>query len=850
MLKRFISFMVFLSLSMAGIAHGAEGRVGLEISEFSISPLYVELGDSILLKWRVANTGTAPLTVQPLVQFVLNEQALTVEADDPPKSLAAGQSAKFSATTQPVFKQDGDYSIWVTAREVEGKGSGWGFVYPEKLNVHVRRATTAPADKGREAILPSRPLIDAHTDRPFYFQGETVSISGVVTSAKKDLRTLKISGSANADCQVDANGHFKCQIPAQTSGVQELVLTAENLPAATVEFYVAGDELGFPRLFGTNETYQAGIFSGVNGEAMRMLPEWADLLGVKFVANQPLNGLEYGKDLEQMMTRAERLGVTMALVGSEDCIGGDPKTVKDDGMSDERYANFLSAKFQQDMLDRFTNLALSMRQYRSFRYLLLMPEWFRFDASFGYDPENLERFGAMIRTSRPDLALPAVNDPKAWYQLFRKDQSLYKTTWRLWREGTWTDYMVRLQDALRVSKPDLVVGTCESNFMGIWFWNRGMLASRGITAHAPHTNFPNADTYSYVSMARDDRRTFGYESLFLSLSIWEDVTFEPEQLTSGMFGIIKAGGTRTPAWSDYGLRANWKYLNPQFGNGAVKSFEQYATWQLSDGALQSPITDLLTGVSDHRKSRAMQDAAAQLRRLPYKDRFRLYEQYGGTLPFSFTVRWDEAGREMEQKCRKEGTSAGGINDSVYAVVQDWQSNGYAELLLFNDVQQGDQEKNQPSIFRTDDGYTRHVYTFDQNSLRERRLTLIADAAKDVVPFVDGEPWLYYHHKGVKLAAQAIPFEKQQVRLVQLVNIGREPPHVTESTVGISRTMLNLQQKKLWLKLADLTGGELAVDCGNWGKPSTIERGNVSGFDTNRVKITIDSGSTYVVAKWQ
>jgi hypothetical protein len=696
--------------------------------------------------------------------------------------------------------------------------------------------------------LSPHPLIDAHTNRPFYFQGETVSISGTVTSATKDLRTLKISGSANADCQVDANGHFKCQIPAQTSGVQKLVLTAENLPATTIEFYVAGDELNFPRLFGTNETYQAGIFSGVQGEPMRMLPAWADLLGVKFVAHQPHNGLGYCEDLEQMMARAERLGVTMALVGSDDCIGRDEKTVKEDGTRDKQYANLLSTKFQQDLLDRFTDLALSMRQYRSFRYLLLMPEWFRFDVSLGYDPENLERFGGMIRKSRPDLALPSVDDPKAWYQLFQKDQFLYKT-WTFWREGMWTDYMVRLQDALRVSKPDLVVGTCESNFMGRWFWNRGMVAARGITAHAPHTNFPNADTYSYVSMARDDRQAFGYESLFLSLSIWEDVTFEAEQLTSGMFGIIKAGGTRTPAWSDYGLRANWKYLHPQFGNGAVRSFEQYAIWELSDGALQSPITDLLTGVSDHRKSRAMQDVAAQLRRLPYKDRFGLYEQYGETLPFSFTVRWDEAGREMEQNSRK-GTSAGDIKDSVYAVVQDWQANGYAELLLFNDVQQNDQEKNQPSIFRTDDGYTNHVYTFEQNSLRERRLTLIAHSAKDVVPFVDGEPWLYYHRKGARLTAKVIPFERQQVRLVQLVNVGREPPHVTESSVGISKMMLNLQQKKLWLKLTDLNGGELTLDCGNWGKPSTIERGNVSGFETNRVKITIDPGSTYVVIRWQ
>jgi hypothetical protein len=537
----------------------------------------------------------------------------------------------------------------------------------------------------------------------------------------------------------------------------------------------------------------------------------------------------------------------MALVGSGDCIGGGG-TTKDDGTRDEQYANLLSATFQQALLDRFTTLALSMRQYRSFKYLLLMPEWFRFDVSFGYDPENLECFGGTIRKGRPDLTLPAVDDPKAWYQLFQKDESLYKT-WCLWREGTWTDYMVRLQDTLRASKPDLAVGTCESNFMGRWFWNRGMLAARGITAHAPHTNFPNADPYGYVSMARDDRQAFGYDSLFSSLSIWEDVTFEPEQLTSGMFGIIKAGGTRTPAWSDYGLRANWKYLNPQFGNGAVKSFEQYAVWELSDGALQSPITDLLTGVSDHRKSRAMQDVAAQLRRLPYKDRFGLYEQYAGTLPFSFTVRWDEAGREREQNSRK-GISAGDIKDSVYAVVQDWQSNGYAELLLFNDVQQGDQEKNQPSIFRTDDGYTRHVYTFDQNSLRERRLTLIADAAKDVIPFVDGEPWLYYHRKGARLVAEAIPFEKQQVRLVQLVNVGREPPHVMVSTVGISKTMLNLQQKRFWLKLTNLNGGELTLDCGSWGTPTGVERGNVSGFDTNRVKITIDPGSIYVVIKWQ
>jgi len=86
---------------MSVVGEAAENQGKLQIVEFSISPLEVSSGQQIDLKWRVVNSGSVSLTVQPLVQFINDTTAHVVTPSQPPQRLAPGQEFTFTATARP-----------------------------------------------------------------------------------------------------------------------------------------------------------------------------------------------------------------------------------------------------------------------------------------------------------------------------------------------------------------------------------------------------------------------------------------------------------------------------------------------------------------------------------------------------------------------------------------------------------------------------------------------------------------------------------------------------------------------------------------------------------------------------
>jgi len=702
------------------------------------------------------------------------------------------------------------------------------------------------------------PTIIAHAERPLYFPGETISVRG--DAGRPGVKSISVTGAVQRQCDVGAEGAFEFEFPAPGRGRHKLILEAEGVLPATVEFVVSSGELAFPRLFGTDQNYETGLFLAMAHDLWPMVPYWANRLGVSFVA---LHSLEAGVPLrdpkfDELLTRADRTGVTIAYAGwSYIPQVGDHRTLSADGTSSELNGNPLSLKCQQLILDQAVDSLSQYRHHPSFRYLLFKTERFEIAGEEGFDPENLERFAATVKKVYPARELPPTTDPKAWHKLFTSgDQLLHRGMWPVFQGGVWTDFMVQLQDALQAIRSDFEVGVCENQMTarGGGFWNMGMLASRGVTAHAPHCNYPHDDAYFYTGMAAEHRRAWGYQSLFLSLSIWLDLTHDPEHIYTGLFGIIKAGGTRTPTWADSGARFSWKYLHPEFGKSQIRKVEQWADVVVNDEALQSPITDMITGVNDHRFAGALEDAAHQISQLPYKDRFDLYERYNGNVPFKFAISWQEG--EQERRVESgHGIAISGERaeyNPVYGIVQDWQANGYVEMILFNDAKTTDREKLMRGI--GPEGYRKQITIFElePGSLRERQLTITAQCDKETIPFVDGQPWAHYEREGDSLIVRSVPFEKQQVRLLQLVRCGRELPHVKTSAVKVSHTAVNLDGKTLWLKLGEPQAGTITVDCADWGEPKNLVGGKSVRYDaaSHLMEISVDEKAQYLTAAWQ
>jgi hypothetical protein len=484
--------------------------------------------------------------------------------------------------------------------------------------------------------------------------------------------------------------------------------------------------------------------------------------------------------------------------------------------------------------------------------MLLMPEQFNLRQLEGYNPVNLERFAKEVMTKPgPQITLPGFNDAPAWYKLLRDDQNLWEE-WLSWRERRWTEWMVQVRARMQAIKPDIEFGTAECHRMDRGLWNLGMLVEAGLTCHAPIGGFPDAGNPYWATMICADwyRKGYGFTPPWTAMSVWWDTDYDPEQILSGLFAPVKSGGSRVPTWCDSGFRAGWKYLDPEFGKGRVRKIQDWAEVTIGDEALQSPTTDMLTGVSGRRKSHAVQVAASQIGQLPYKDRFDLFEQHGGKLPLEFTLSWQEGDEPCTAKS-KDGLAAGNPHDSVYAAVQDWHPNGYVEMLVFNDVQQNYRTKKVNPVIR--DPIT--VYTFEPGSLRPRQITVTIKCEKEVIPFLDGRPWTYYERKDDALVIRSIPFEGQQVRLLQLVRCGRDLPHVTSSSVGLKTSMFNTVERRMWLRVLEPAGGQkqhILVNCVDWNEPDTVQGGVLEHYDKDarRAVVRLDENAQTLTLVWR
>jgi hypothetical protein len=180
-------------------------------------------------------------------------------------------------------------------------------------------------------------------------------------------------------------------------------------------------------------------------------------------------------------------------------------------------------------------------------------------------------------------------------------------------------------------------------------------------------------------------------------------------------------------------------------------------------------------------------------------------------------------------------------------VQDYQANGYVEMLLFNDVAQRGRSRYMKAM-----GLSCEAFTYEPGSLEARDLTITITCEKDAVPFVDGVPWLYYNREGDRLTLKAVPFQPQQIRLLQLVRCGRDLPHVNTSAVKVSHTAINLDGKTLWLKLGEQKAGSITVDCADWGEPKNLVGGKRIRYDatSHLLEISTDEKVQYLTVAWQ
>jgi len=835
-MKRQNKWMILLLMAISQAVQAESTLPQVKVEELSIVPLEIPEDGEIFARWIIRNVGTVPVKIEPSVS-ASGSQSFHVKAE--PQLLAPSQVVIFNAVGRRHIRADGASSmIYVSVHDVDRNVDITGYVDPRS--------------EWMKSVLPKRSqpaepvaAIEVETDRPVYFPGEKVSVLGRVLHAQP--RELAVTGAIHQQCPVADDGRFELTFPARGTGKQRLTFEAEGLPQTTLEFVVMSGEVAFPRLFGTDRTYRTGLFQSMTRDHWPMLPYWAKQLGTDFVALSQVEGFSPGPQLEQMFTAADQLDMTFALVvisppqASDMAMGGDE-------IPSNEARNVLAPSFQKTLTDDLRRLASAFRHHRSFRYLLFMPETFNMRADTGYNPENLKRFAEdVLKKDRPGMSLPAFEDPKAWRKLLREEGDLGEK-WLTWRERLWTDYYCSLRAELKAAKPDLDLGTIETNFIVRGMWNLQMLIDAGITDHAPSTWFPtDGGRYWQTLWGRDwYRLRHNCELLASTLSIWWDTNYDPEQILSGLLGVVKAGGTRTAVWCDSGFRASWKYLNPEFGEGRIRNVEQWVKLTANDEALQSPITDMITGVDNHRKAQALEQSSAQLNQLPYKDRFVVYERYDGKLPLEFAVHWREGERDLTAKSADNGTSAGDPHDPVYATVQDYQANGYVEMLLFNDVAQRGRTK---WLYAT--GLPAEAYTFEPESLRQRELTVAVTSASDAVPFIDGAPWAHYERKDNTLVIKSIPFQAQQVRLLQLVRCGRELPHVKTSAIRVLNTAVNLDGKTLWLKFGEPKAGSLTIDCADWGEPKNLVGGKRIRYDaaSHLLEVSADEKVAVLTVNW-
>lgn len=820
----------------------------IKVDEFSVEPLEIMSGQKISIRWQVRNVGEKAVSLHPVARFTRPGMTHIIKAGQSPQLLAPGQAFTFTAEERFEFESGwgksigGQFVIDVMVYDSKTDESVGGFQDDHILYVNIK--PPAPAQP-----TEPQPGIAAYPDRSLYFPDQTVVVRGRVTEAKPAF--VSVSGALIRRCPVNEDGTFEFEFPSPATGLHTLTIEAEGLPPARVDVFVTPAELRFPRLFGTDETYKVGIFTGNPREHTPMFPYWSKRLGVEFLAINLYNKLSYTPVTEEMLTRADALDMRIALVGEADCAnlpGGGAKSMRSNGKRHSYVRNLLSEKFQQAFRKRVTDLARQLRHHRSFRYILLMPEQFNLRWEAGYDRENLERFAKQVLAqTQPKLKLPPASDPQAWYKLLNSKYELWDS-WLTWREQLWTDYFIDLQESVKAIKPDLELGTIETNMAHRGLWNIGMLVKRGNTAHAPTVNWPYWDAYWTTFISRDwYRKRFGFETLGLTMIAWDDLNFEAEQMVSGLYGPIKAGGTKMTVWDDIGPRMKLKFLKPELGKGGMK-LADFVQGRIIDCALESPIMDMMTGVRGYELARAMERTAYQISRLPHKDRFNVYERYRGKLPLKFELGWHEDGRKLTA-VSKNGTSAGDPHNAVYATVQDWHPNGYTEMLIFNDVEQGYRTRTTKATYKT---WRQYLYTFEPGSLRERKLTVTVQGESDLVPFVDGEPWMYFERQGQTLTVKSIPFKAQQVRLLQLARCGRELPHVTDAPLTISHTMLNGDEKILWLKFDKPKAGRIEIYCADWGKPGKVDGAESVDFDatSKRAILTIAPKISSLTINWQ
>ena len=821
-------------LNLAVVADEAIPRVKIE--EFSIQPREAHVRDEIRVTCTVRNVGSQPVTVHPQINLTVPGWTHYIKPVQPPQKLEPGDAFTFTGASRPDFDYTGDYLIQCEIRDPETKTTLTGLVDEQPLRVFRLKQKTPPETR------PSTPgpSLVADADRPFYFVGETVSIHGRVANPTKPIESLSLSGAVYRQCPVGPDGTFTFEFSPSNPGVHEVVLKADGLPTTTVSIFATAGEVEFPALFGTDRTYEVGFFLVGPGKEMPMLPVWAHRLGVKFIAFPTWSAFHSNALIEETLNVADRLGVTVALGGDADCASlGLPRSVfiEKSGHRGLHYGtNMLSQEYQEKLLATLTGLASDLRHHPSFRYALFLLEVFNLRIDEGYDAENLERFTEEVLTKlRPSLTLPPTDKPQAWFDLLYGDDELWEN-WLLWRERIWTDFMVRLRDAVKAIKPDLEIGTCETTLAQRGLFNVGMLAERGLTVHAPHTNFPiggGGDGYWTTMITRDwYRLKYGFDSLFISIGIWDDVQPDPEQITSGLFGPIKAGGTRIPAYAE--CAGAWDYEKD------VPGFASFG----------SVVTDMIKNASGGRKVKAFESAVSQITRLPYKDRFAVYERNGNRLPLEFAIHWTEDDRELSFKSI-DGIRAGTPYDAVYTVVQDWHPNGYTEILVFNDVEQRlrTHRCTEPVLSQEES------YTFEPGTLRKRTLTVTAQCDEDIVPFVDGRPWLYYERQDNQLIIKSIPFDPQQIKLLQLVRCGQSLPYIASSQSDLEYTTLNTSQRRMWLRLLKPAKDEthtIKLQCAPWNKPNDeIRGGRLESFDTESAIATIlvDKNTQSIDIQW-
>jgi len=667
----------------------------------------------------------------------------------------------------------------------------------------------------------SKASITAGVERPFYLslEDKTIVLRGQVTGA--DVKTVSVSAPVGQPCPVQADGRFELKFPVPAIGFYALDVTAEGLLPARVNFYVSSKErVQFPKYFDTDRGYGLGIFCDQPGDKIDLLPKWAWQLGLDSVAMRVGNGFAPNAKLETALAQSDWLKMTAALVGGDDCgdLAGLAKTVGVDGRSHLKLNNLLSSAYQQALQARLTELVSSLRGHESFRYILLIPAELNLSPTEGYDAENLERFAQILREADPKRNVPSSSDAAGWYKLLQGDKELWGK-WLAFRQQLWTDTIAGLREALQAIKPDLELGLYgKAPVDGLWDLKR--LAERGVVLHAPQADVAGGKNDG-LSAAAEDHKLFGTEPIFLGLPVRFDVAQEFRVPMSHLLGAAKRGGTRTFVWSDYGLPA--------------------------ESGFYSVVTDEPFNRNAWPKVRALFKASSQLQLIdiPCKDRFAAYKRDGVKLPVEFRIDWIEDGRALSVKS-ENGMTVGQPSDSVFAVVQDVQANGYMEILIFNDAAENGNSADS-GVGAGLRARTLNVTVRPGGEL----IPFVSDAANDGVPLPGKRrlPWLVYDRQGDAITVKSIDFKPQQVTFLQLVPFGRDLPHIAHSPVGVIYTDLSFWatvhplagdvekeyrgtlHPTLTVQLAADPGrAKLTLDCADWGEPKKFNNCELEGYD--------------------